>query len=240
MNVEEYLRRREEHQNTQPKYRALCSRCMQPEFSCYCAHVRSFDPGIKFVLLIHPIEQKRRIATGRMAHLCLEGSELLVNQDYSNNARVNELVRDPRYHPVILYPGRTSKNLTTMAAPERAALFPAGKIPLVFVIDGTWATARKTMRQSQNLIGLPRVCFTPPGPSRFRVRKQPEAECFSTIEAVHHAIELLNPAFGIEGRAHDALLHVFDRMVERQLEFIREAWDNPKPGSYRKPRYRVA
>ena len=36
---------------------------MQPEFGCYCRHIKKFDPKIKFIILIHPIELKRRIAT---------------------------------------------------------------------------------------------------------------------------------------------------------------------------------
>ncbi|MEQ1879159.1 MAG: DTW domain-containing protein, partial [Bdellovibrionia bacterium] len=76
------------------------------------------------------------------------------------------------------------------------------------------------------------IAFTPPAPSRFRVRKQPHEFCFSTIEAVHHAIELLGFTQGFQtvGRAHDRLLSAFDHMVERQLELmqgkrnLRESW----------------
>ena len=113
---------------------------------------------------------------------------------------------------------------------------------MVFVIDGTWATARKTMRLSQNLHALPRVCFTPPARSNFQVRKQPKAECYSTIEAVHHTIELLGPAAGFDllARKHDSLLRVFSVMVNRQIAFLKDAFDNPRSTSYRRPKARVA
>ena len=35
--------------------------------------------------------QLRRIATGRMSHLCLKGSELLKGQNFTDDVRVNEI-----------------------------------------------------------------------------------------------------------------------------------------------------
>ena len=121
-------------------------------------------------------------------------------------------------------------------------VFKTEKTPVVFVIDGTWATARKMMRQSENLHAVPRICFTPSAPSQFRVRKQPKAECFSTIEAIHQCVELLGEqvGFNLNRREHDNLLNVFNQMVERQLHFIREAFDNPRSTSYRRVKNRVA
>lgn len=168
---------------------------------------------MRFVILNHPIEMKRRIATGRMSHLCLEKSWLIVGHDYTQNAQVNAIIANPAFHCVILYPGQRSVNLSPLSRSERSALFPRDRELVVFVIDGTWATARQTAWQSQNLKALPRVCFTPPAPSNFRVRKQPRPECFSTIEAIHHTIDLL----GDGSRKHDVLLDVFNQMVERQL-----------------------
>lgn len=242
MNIESYKQKRELFFSQLKQYRVQCNGCRQPEFSCYCSHIQKFDPKIKFVILIHPIEFKRRIATGRMAHQCLENSELIVGQNYSANSQVNRLLKDPRYQPMVLYPGVKSLNLTHATSEKKAAFFDAGKTPLVFVIDGTWATARRMMRQSLNINGLPRFAFTPPGPSQFKVRKQPKAECYSTIEAVHHCIELLGEQVQIDfsGRPHDNLLTVFGKMVDKQLLFIQDAFDNPRSTSYRRVKHRIA
>ncbi|MBX2988357.1 MAG: DTW domain-containing protein [Bdellovibrionaceae bacterium] len=222
MNVAAYRERRRRLQESEPRYRRLCTVCLQPDFSCYCGEIRKFDPGIKFVILNHPIEMRRRIATGRMSHLCLEDSELIVGHDYSADPKVNALIEDPRFHPVILYPGPSSFNLSLCGAEEKRRRFPGDRKLLVFVIDGTWATARQTSRQSDNLRRLPRISFTPPRASNFRVRKQPASECFSTIEAIHHSIELLGDVagFDLSSRRHDHLIEMFDLMVERQLRII--------------------
>lgn len=236
MNIKEYHAKRSLLLEHQPHYRMLCTTCIQPQFGCYCAQVKAFDSKINFVVLIHPIEAKRRIATGRMSYLTLKGSHLIQGQDYSDNQDVTDLINDPEYHSVILYPGQNSQNVSPLNTKEKAALFPQGKKLRIFVIDGTWATARKMVRLSENLKQLPKICFTPAKPSNFRVRKQPGAECYSTIEAIHHTIELLGDSQGFNTmtREHDNLLNVFDYMVERQLEFIRESNANPKATTYRR------
>lgn len=238
MNLQDFLVRRQQLQEKTPQYRDLCNVCIQPRFSCYCSHIQRFDPQIDFVILIHPIEVRRRIATGRMSHLALQNSYLIRGQDYSQDAQVNQLLADTERHCVILYPGMNSTNLTPLSMQSRQALFPKSKKLTIFVIDGTWLTAKKMMRQSQNLIQLPRICFSPPTPSNFRVRKQPHPACYSTIEAIHHTIELIGSTqgFNTELRTHDRLLNAFDKMVELQLSFIEEADRKCDPKQYRKPR----
>lgn len=235
MNLENY-RERKRLLEEASKTRNLCVTCMQPEFGCYCAHIQPFDPGIKFAILIHPMEFKRRIATGRMSHLSLKNSELITGQDYSSDKRVNDLLGNPEFQPMVLYPGRDSINLTEACEVLRAELIQ--KKPLIFVIDGTWATARKTMHLSRNLKSLPKISFTPPGRSQFRVRKQPGVECYSTIEAIHHTIELLGPSCGFDlaKGEHDSLMRVFNGMVERQLECVRAAYADRKADAYRRVR----
>lgn len=242
VDVESYLEQKRKRAEEQPKYRELCTVCIQPKFGCYCKHVQTFYPNIDFVVLIHPIEVHRRIATGRMSHLTLQNSHLIMGQDYTQNDQVNRLLQDPSRHCVMLYPGPRSQNLTLLNEGERSAIFPAGKKLTIFVIDGTWATARRTVRQSQNLLKIPRICFSPEKPSSFRVRKQPNAACYSTIEAIHHTIELVGGAQGFDTstREHDKLLHVFDKMVELQLEFIRISENKPGHLRYRRDRKKLA
>lgn len=192
MDLKHFYERRLQLQQVEPQYRQLCKACLQPQFGCYCEHIQKIETHIKFVILIHPIEVKRRIATGRMAHLCMQNSELIMGQNYTCNARVNDILHDSENHPLLLYPGKNAVRLDAMPQTSRTSVFAQGKKPVVFVIDGTWATARKTMAQSQNLKTITQICFTPRQPSTFRVRKQPAPECYSTIEAIHYTIDLLN------------------------------------------------
>jgi DTW domain-containing protein YfiP len=233
MNVATYLRRRAEALAHAPVLRLRCHHCLQPDFSCYCRWLKPFDPGLEFVILMHPIEQRRRIATGRMSHLNLRHSHLIVGHHLGENAQLNALLADPTRHCVMLYPGKKSTNLSTLSLEQRFDWIPAGKTLTVLVIDGTWATARQMVNQSPNLSdGVARVCFTPPTPSNFRVRQQPRVDCYSTIEAIHHTIELLGPACGfpVHAREHDSLLQVFDNMVARQIDLANAHPDFTMPG----------
>lgn len=236
MNIADYKRKKAELHLKEPKYRSMCKVCCQPDFGCYCSQLQTFDPNINFVILIHPIEVKRRIATGRMSHLILKDSYLIRGQEYNNNEQVNNLINDPEYHSVILYPGKNSKNLSLMFNNEKQNLFPKNKKLRIFLIDGTWATAKKMINRSKNLQTLPRICFSPAKASNFRVRKQPNANCYSTIEAIHHTIDLIGDScgFAVNNREHDILLKVFDYMVEKQLTFVKEAVLNLRTASYRR------
>lgn len=193
--------------------RQYCWTCFQPAFSCFCNWLKPFDPGIQFIILSHPIEAFKGIATGRLSHMMLNKSVLIVGQDYSENEKLNSLLADPSIFPVMLYPGPKSINLSDLPKEERLSFLPQEKKLAVIVIDGTWSTARKTVHVSRNLQNIPRICFTPAQGSRFRVRKQPRPECTSTIEAIHHTLGLLN-----DNPARDRLLTIFDQMVSLRVK----------------------
>lgn len=220
--LQDYHRLRRERLSSQIPPRELCYVCWRPKGFCYCGKIRKTALGLRFAILIHPIEEKRPIATGRMAHLCLENSLLIEGDDFTNHDEVNALLENPAYHPIVLYPGPGSVDLSTQSVSERRKLFPEGKTPLIIVIDGTWNTARQTMWRSWNLQQLPSIRFTPPTPSRIRVRHQPERHCYTTIEAIHHVIDLLDAGENASGRPHDNLLDVLDYMVGLQLKFAGE------------------
>lgn len=160
-----------------------------------------------------------------MAHLILQDSWLIEGEDFSKCEKVRRLTVDPARRCMILYPGRTAMDLddpeTTKAIQNVVA--SQDKRLTIFVIDGTWATARKMMRLSGNLRDLPMVKFQPAQESRFQVRKQPEKHCLSTIEAIHAVLDRLTLETGNDQRSsakHDHLLELFLEMVERQKKFV--------------------
>jgi len=216
MNLEQYQRARLERLRAEKPPRVRCRQCKRAQVTCYCAHIKAFSPATQFVILIHRDEARRTIATGRMAHLCVSNSRFFEGTNFTNHEPVNAILRNPANHCVVLYPGTNSVDISKVPAEKRRALFPPDKQLVVFVIDGTWAQARRIKRLSLNLTPVPLVGFTPPRLSTFRVRKQPHPVCFSTIEAIHYFIELLEaPPSG----AHENLLEVFNAMVEQQIEF---------------------
>ena len=201
---------------TIPGGRWRCGTCQQPEVWCYCDRLRPFRPSLDFAVLTHPVEWKRRVATGRMAALALEGSHLLKGARFAGDRKLDALLADPGYAPVLLYPGPDSRDLATT---PRSELEPPGKRLLIIVLDGTWTTAGKTLRTCPALQALPRVAFDPPVPSRLAVRAQPKAHCLSTLEAIHHVLELIGT--DEDRRLAGRLLDLLAWMVDLELQFRR-------------------
>jgi DTW domain-containing protein YfiP len=202
----------------QTEHRLWCRRCRRPSGGCYCSLIAAFDSDPRFVILTQPREARHRFGTGRMAHLCLRNSLLLEGVDFSEDERVNDELHRPDSFPVLLYPGKDSINLSRQTRAERQELIPAGRKLAVIVLDGTWKSVRKMIRLSQNLATLPKVGFEPPSPSDYRIRRQPLPHCYSTIEAIHHVIDLF-AAPGSSPCPHDNLLTVFHSVIERQLAY---------------------
>lgn len=184
--------------------RSLCLRCFRPQATCYCARVPRVDSSTHVVFLQHPRERRVAIGTARMAHLSLPNSELHVGLDFTGHARLTQLAAHPE-RVAVLFPGE-----------EATPLEEARKNPpeTLIVVDGTWPLARKLVKSNPLLAALPRIGFVPRRPSNYRIRAEPEDHCVSTIEAV---VEVLG---ALEGRQEhfDALLGVFDFMVDTQLE----------------------
>ncbi len=216
MTVELYLEKKRARFAAEFTPRQECPHCLRASSTCYCAGVKPFVPSTHFAILIHPNEVWRSIASGRMAHLCLTNSSFYEGRNFSHHAAVNALIADPANYPVVLSPGEHSADLSAMSVEKRALAFPAAKQLVVFLIDGTWSQATKIKRESQNLKPLPHVCFTPRAPSQFLVRKQPSSHCYSTIEAIHEFIELVEQP---THRHHDNMIEVFTSMVNQQIDF---------------------
>jgi DTW domain-containing protein YfiP len=197
--------------------RPWCKLCRRPGVNCYCSTIEPFDSTPLFVILVHPREAKHRLGTARMAHRVLRNSRLLEGVDFSRNRWINQAIENPANAPLLLFPGLDAVNLTQIGALERCALLTGSRMPLVFVPDGTWRTARKMLRLSDNLKQLPKICFDPPAPSAYGFRREPRAECLSTIEAIHRVIELFNVDEGDQAQRGGRLLAPFRFMVAAQL-----------------------
>lgn len=217
----------------QAAYREQCYTCRRVKKHCLCGSVRPFSTRTRFVILMHEEEaRKQKTGTGRLAALCLTNSELLTGIDFSDNPRVNALLSDPAYVPFVLYPGPKAVNFSTLPA----AALPAGKTLLVFVIDGTWRTAKSLLNKSRNVRALPRLSFAGSYLSRFSIKRQPMAHCISTIEAVYHLCNEAEAA-GHEtiGRKKEVLLELLKELVDTQVHYRktvgRRREDNKRKGA---------
>ncbi len=88
-------------------FRKVCMQCFRPLPQCLCPIIRPLQTRTRFIILMHPKEAKKtRNGTGRLAHLSLQNSELLFGVDFTENSRLNALISDPHYVPLVLFPGK--------------------------------------------------------------------------------------------------------------------------------------
>jgi len=214
--------------------REMCYRCFWPKPLCWCGSITPMPSRTKFVFLMHPHELKRvKAGTGRLTHLCLADSEIHVGIEFDENEAVQAILNDPANYPVLLYPSREASDLSK--GELQTADF-GGRRLVVFLLDATWRLVRRMLRLSPSLQRLPRIMFSNAAPSRYVIKKQPEAGCLSTLEATHELLVALERS-GLDHYAMpEQLLGVFQRMQDFQL---RCAADSARQG-YRRHALRPA
>ncbi len=185
--------------------RARCYRCFRPEAFCLCALIPRLPTRSRLVLLQHPREEFVAIGTARLAALSVEGATRHVGVTFDDDREVQELAARP--DACLLFP---SDDATPVEALR-------GQARTLFVVDGTWWQAQKLLSRNPGLAALPRVAFTPAAPSRYRIRKEPSAECVSTIEAIAHVLSVLD-----DDERFSAMLAPFDALIDAQVRFKHE------------------
>lgn len=220
MDKATYLKRKQELQNTAPKFKReeFCFKCHRLKSHCLCHLIKPFETSIHFVILMHPMEAKKeKLGTGRISLACLKNSELVIGIDFTNDPVVKALITDPSNYCMVLYPGEKSINVSTDDVAPIKNL--QGRRLVVFLIDGTWPCAKKMMKLSKNIHTLPRVSFTATHQSLFAIKEQPAEYCLSTLESIHFFLSELERKGmeKLEGR-HDNMIDVFKTMVDFQIK----------------------
>jgi DTW domain-containing protein YfiP len=210
--------------------RETCYRCFWPKPLCWCASIQPMPTRTRFVFLMHPKEFKQeKAATGRLTHLCLANSALHMGVGFDEHEELQALLREPRNFPVLLYPGKTARNVSSgELKPEESA----GRQLVIILLDATWACARKMLRLSPSLQQLPRVMFDASAPSRYVIKQQPTPGCLSTLEATHEVLLALRRSGLDDYPLPDQLLGLFQRMQDFQIHC---ATDPTRRGYRRKP-----
>src|SRR5690606_29197508 len=157
--------------------------CRRPEVACFCDELISFDTNARFIILMHPKEAKKeRLGTGRLSHLLLKNSEIIVGENFDHNKGVQEILCDQKNECLVRYHGPLAHNISESSLQIKKRL-------VIFVIDGTWPCAKSMMRDSKTLHYVPKLSFTPEKESLFQIKQQPAKECLSTIESFYYLLD---------------------------------------------------
>lgn len=193
-----------------------CFKCFKPMSACLCKYTEELDTGIKFIFLMHPKEfKKQRTGTGNLSHITLKDSEIIVGLDYANNQRLSQLLNDPQYFPVMMYPGEEAWTAKREGFKETVG----NKKLLVLILDATWFCSKKMIEHNPFLLDLPRVSFYGDYRSIFTFKREPRPEYISTIECCYYLIKELQTVDMVNKELNpEPLMNVFKQMIKLQLE----------------------
>lgn len=181
-------------------HRSRCYDCFRPTAMCFCASIPTIDNRTEVLILQHRREHFHRFNTARIVQKGLRNSKLLA--DHTSNL-AERLQLKPRAG--LLYPGPTATLISDLPIDQRPEQ--------LVVIDGTWHHTKTLLRDIPALQSLPRYQLAPTAPSRYRIRREPDAMFLSTIEAIVAALRILEP----ETLDLERLLQAFENMVDVQL-----------------------
>jgi hypothetical protein len=169
--------------------------------ACICGDVVAVGNRTPVVIVQHPRERRHPFGTVRIARLGLRRVDVHV----ASSTLADCVVCPPCAPPgaALLFPAPDATPLDANAHPSA-----------LVVVDGTWPTARRLVRDNAWLQQLPRVRLSPSRPGRYRIRRAPRPGFqLSTIEAVVEALRILEP----DTHGLDGLLTAFDCMIDRQI-----------------------
>lgn len=183
-------------------FREVCWKCRRAQLACICSHLTPLVTKPQIALLQHPKEARNPIGTARMAHLQLSNSLLVEGMEFHNERRFAEiepLLKDA----AVLFPGASAQSIDTLHEWPQT----------VFVIDGTWSQARKLWKQNPWLKALPQLSINPIRPGEYQIRKEPELNYISTIEAIGYVLQASGSC------EYETWLRPFRSMIGTQLDF---------------------
>lgn len=173
-----------------------CNRCCYQQRVCLCAEIPVVATRTRIVIVRHSQERNRSSNSGRLAHLALPNSAI-VDHGASDGQRTHLPNLDGAW---LLYP-----------LGEAATRAPVPPPSTLIVLDATWSQARRMYRKLP-VRRLPILRLHGEHMASDRLRQSPAPGHLSTIEAIAHALRLL------EGDAAGAPLEqLYDLAVSRAV-----------------------
>ena len=185
--------------------RQTCTTCLRPPSVCYCNALVAVANTIKVLIIQHPLEEKHPFNTGRIAHLCLNNSELIIAETLSHD-QLNKVLKTPS---ALLYPSLEWLPASGEINCSEQAI--ANQIQQLVVIDANWRKSKKMLHLHPQLQQLPRVNLSGNLQSNYQIRKTSMQDGLSTIESIIKAMTMLEASDQFE-----AMIKPFEQMIALQ------------------------
>lgn len=172
---------------------------------CLCDVVPRIESRTRICLVIHHRELTRSSNTGLLAVRALVNSEMRVRGETRESLDLKDLLI-PRYRTFLFYPSEDAVELDQDLVGQEST-------PIQLIVpDGTWRQARKLHVRHPELKHVQRVKISTPNHSTFQLRAQTRPERMVTLQAIAHALGI------IEGNCvRERLMALYQTKVERTL-----------------------
>jgi DTW domain-containing protein len=204
-----------------------CKTCGKPAALCVCDGVAPIDNKVFVLILQHPQEQDRTLATARLTALHFNNALLKIGLSWPSLTKILGRPADPQLWAVLYLgsvkaseaaPGRdivlVDKKGAAVANQDRVLRDLEG----IILLDGTWSQAKALWWRNAWMLKCRRVVLGPRQPSRYgRVRREPRRDAVSTIESAAMLLARLEQRPEIEA----ALGASFERMLTRYRDVKR-------------------
>tara|TARA_Y100001956_G_scaffold82613_1_gene104340 strand:- start:5752 stop:6258 length:507 start_codon:yes stop_codon:yes gene_type:complete len=154
---------------------------------------------------MHENELTRETNTGQWLLRSLPSSSQHIWQRKSPCPELIALLQDDHYLPVLLFP--SDESISVNEVKQRSA--QQGKTPLFIILDGTWQEAKKMLRKSPWLSGIPLAHITPSQASVYQLRRNQSEGHLCTLEVASEVVRELG-----EDAQANSLTHFLTHFME--------------------------
>ncbi|MFG0773231.1 tRNA-uridine aminocarboxypropyltransferase [Vibrio plantisponsor] len=183
-----------------------CSQCGKARKACICDNIVALDSQVELIILQHPTEEHRPMGTARILSLSLANSRLLIGENFLEHGELNQLLAEPDVEHFVLYPSDVSLSAADVALPIEKKI-------RIILLDGTWKKAFKMWQLNTQLHHLPCLHLPENLKGNYRIRKAPNENALSTVEAGFYVLSMMQPE-----KDFSPLLDAFEAMIDYQIQ----------------------
>jgi DTW domain-containing protein YfiP len=166
------------------EYPDRCKRCFMRETHCICAHIPKIKNQVPMTIVMHARETYKTTNTGRIAHLALKNSRVLIRGERGRPLKSEDYFpQGPSYILLTLSddaPVLSRDFINTLPSPAH-----------LVVADGNWRQASRMRHREKALKNMPWVKLPPTTPSEYKLRREHHIEGLATIEAIARAYGII-------------------------------------------------
>ena len=216
--------------------RICCSRCQRPKVTCVCRFTSAIHNECLVIFLLHPKEINQAKGTLPLLVNSLSNSKVIVGENFSDNAELNNLLAKYGKSAALLYPSENAETLPLLSAlpllptlqtpsvlsaqaKDEINIVPVVLCRCLILLDATWKKAYRMYQLSVNLHSIKHFSLPPSLIGQYDVRKTKKKNALSTLEACCYALSIIEIENTTLAKETEDLLTKFVEFNQFQLSF---------------------